>query len=77
MKIVCFKPMKTDDGKDAICGAVQMTGYNPGKHTLRVDLPCRGCGQVGHYDGVGDDWEAKRVNGLPAINSQVKPVREL
>ena len=27
MKIVCFNRMKTDDGRDAICGAVQMTGF--------------------------------------------------
>jgi len=77
MKIVCFNSMKTDDGKNGICGAVQMTGFNPGKHTLRQDLPCRGCGQVGNYDGVGDDWTAKVHNQLPAINGNTKPVREL
>ena len=77
MMIVCFKPMKTEDGKRAICGAVQMTGYKPGKHTFRQDRPCDGCGEAWHYDGVGDDWDAMKVNGLPAINSHVKPIREL
>lgn len=77
MKIVCFKPMKTDDGKDAICGAVQMTGFKSGKHTIRAERPCDGCGEANHYDGVSDNWEAMRVNGLPAINSHVKPIREL
>jgi hypothetical protein len=72
MKIVCFKPMKTEDGKQAICGAVQMTGFNPGKHTMRNDRPCDGCGEANHYDGVGDDW-----NSVNAINGDVKPIREL
>ena len=79
MKIICFEPMETDNnGKTtAICGAVQMTGFDPLKHTLRSDLPCRGCGKAGNFDGVGDDWTAENHNGLPAINSHAKPVREL
>lgn len=77
MKIVCFKPMETDDGRRGICGAVQITGYDPSKHTLRQDLPCRGCGLAGNYDGVGDDWTAEAVNKLPTVNGTVKPVREL
>lgn len=77
MKIVCFKSMQTGDGKKAICGAVQMTGFNPGKHTLRQDLPCRGCGEAGHYDGVGNNWTAMGHNKLPAINGDATIVREL
>jgi hypothetical protein len=76
MKLVCFKPMKTEDGKPAICGAVMMTGFDPNKHTVS-DRPCRGCGTSSHIDGAGDNWDAMRVNGLPAINSHVKPIREL
>tara|TARA_Y100000389_G_C17456190_1_gene518336 strand:- start:1986 stop:2261 length:276 start_codon:yes stop_codon:yes gene_type:complete len=77
MMIICFKPMTTNNGEPAICGAVQMTGFDGSKHTLRSDLPCRGCGEAGHYDGVGDDWTAMKHNGLQAINSATKPVREL
>ena len=77
MKSVCFEPMKTNDGKNAICGAVQMTGFKPGQHTIRADTPCKGCGAINGYDGVGDDWTAESHNGLPAINSHIKPIREL
>jgi len=77
MKIVCFNPRTGRNGLPAICGAVQMTGFIPGKHTLRQDRPCDGCGKAGHYDGVGDDWTAMEVNGLEAVNSDVKPIREL
>ena len=78
MKIICFKTMtEDDDGKTtALCGAVQMTGFDPSKHTLRNERPCKGCGAKGHYDGAGDDWTAESHNGLPAINSHIKPIRE-
>ena len=79
MLIVCFKTMETDDegNTTAICGAVQMTGYDPAKHTLRWDRKCNGCGCAGNYDGVGNDWTAETHNGLRAVNSHVKPIREL
>ena len=76
MKIVCFNRIEVD-GEEGICGAVQMTGFQPGKHTLRSDLPCRGCGEAGHYDGVGDDWTSQVHNGLPSANGDVEPVRNL
>ena len=72
MRIICFEPMETDNnGKTtAICGAVQMTGFDPAKHTLRSDLPCRGCGQVGNFDSADK-------NSLLVVNKHIKPVREL
>lgn len=75
MKIVCFNPM-TKDGRKAICGAVQMTGFDFSKHTLRQDRPCSGCGEAGHYDGVGDDWTAEVHNQLPTVNGDTAPIRE-
>jgi hypothetical protein len=75
MYIICFNQLKTKEGKNAVCGAVQMTGFDFSKHTLRQDLPCRGCGEEGHYDGYSvllqDDEHTTVLNG------HVKPVREL
>ena len=79
MKIICFETLKVDDeGKTThICGAVQMTGFIPGKHTIRNETPCKGCGAVGNYDGVSDSWSAERDSGLVTINWDIEPKREL
>ena len=69
VKIVCFNKVTTQEGTK-ICGAVQMTGFQYSQHTMRFDRPCDGCGEAGHYDGVGDN---RTVEG---INSDVKPIRE-
>ena len=69
--------MKTKEGKPAICGAVQMTGFDGSKHTLRQDLPCRGCGEVGHYDGYGSLLKYSENSENVVLNGHVKPVRNL
>jgi len=75
MNIICFNQLKIKEGTTATCGAVQMTGYDGSKHTLRQDLPCRGCGEAGHYDG----WTGTLTshNGALVINGHVAPVRNL
>lgn len=70
MKIVCFNQVETNEGPTT-CGAVQMTGFNFSKHTLRFDRPCDGCGAAGHYDGVADDAVIVGIN-----SADVKPIRE-
>jgi hypothetical protein len=75
MNIICFNNVKIKNGPQIFCGAIQMTGYDGSKHTLRQDLPCRGCGQVGHYDGFNGVLESNQ--GHLVVNGHVEPVREL
>jgi len=74
MYIICFNQLKTKEGKNAVCGAVQMTDYN-GSQELRQDLPCRGCGKEGNYDGYSR--ELKSTEHQVVLNGHVKPVRNL
>ena len=84
MYIICFNQFepiteKNSDGssdrKLRVCGAVQMTGFDGPKHTIRQDLPCRGCGAVGQYER----WSRKlEDNGhSTVVNGDVEPVRVL
>ena len=75
MYIICFNQLKTKEGKNAVCGAVQMTGVDLSKHTLRQDLPCRGCGEVNNYDGY--NHELKSDEHRVVLNGHVEPVRNL
>ena len=76
MFIICFNQMgETDDGRVRVCGAVQMTGFNGAQHTLRQDLPCRGCGEAGHYDGYFVKLTDNEHNVV--VNGDITPVREL
>jgi len=52
-----------------------MTGFDGDKHTLRDDLPCRGCGEVGHYDGYYGVLKSDEHRLV--VNGHVEPVRNL
>ena len=85
MYIICFNTLKpitrkmssdgSSDRKLRVCGAVQMTGFDGPKHTIRQDLPCRGCGAVGHYDGMSRKLEDNGHSTV--VNGDVEPVRVL